>query len=81
MNYLKEMCPTYIATMYECMHEEVIVNPTISSYIGYIFVIDLIYSLTSEQLATAVLPCQRTYIHTCKLSTATYTQIQYTTNN
>ena len=37
----------------------------------------MIYSLTSRQSATAVLPCQRahTHTHTCKLSIATYTQI------
>ena len=36
---------------------------------------DLIYSLTSGQSATVILPCRRAHIHTCKLSIATYTQI------
>ena len=38
----------------------------------------MIYSLTSGQSATPILPCRRACIHTCKLSTAIDT---YTTNN
>ena len=41
----------------------------------------LIYRLTSGQSATAVLPCQRAHIHTCKWSIAIYTYIYINTTN